>query len=88
MKSQNQVNVERARKLSAKKKAAAQAAWGETQEALIAPIEALPASRKPKSFEVNHAVAVARGAFLAALLNGKSLGDCKAAAVAVFPRFV
>ena len=80
MKSKAQSTVERARKLPAKRKAEAQAAWRCLSDAFETRQAAIPASRRPKSFEVHHTITKAREAFLGALVAGKSVAECAIAA--------
>lgn len=87
MTSTAQANAEAARKLPKRTRDAAAAVWRIVHGDMMGRIEALPMSRRPKVFEVHHAVEVARAAFLAALVAGHGLDVCRTAALKAFPDF-
>jgi hypothetical protein len=82
--------VEKARTLPAKVRRAAEGRWRIVYGEILDRADAVPAKQKLKNFEVHHVIEKARVAYLAELLAGNSLDQCRTAAlaVAVFEREV
>jgi len=75
--------VEAARNMPAKLKRGASVRWSVVHTFLIMQVEALPISKRPKVFEVHHAIEKARAAFLRELVNGNGINAAHDAAVKV-----
>lgn len=75
--------IEKARKLPKKTQNNARAVWQATYDEIIAQANSVPKKKRLKSFEVHHTVEKARAAFLGALVEGKTLDECRALALAV-----
>lgn len=77
MKSEAQSTVEVARQLPKHIRAAAQVRWCIVEGEVIDKTVAAAKPKRPKSFEVIHAVLKAREAFLVGLVAGEDLEACR-----------
>jgi hypothetical protein len=75
--------VEKARTLPVKVRRAAEGRWRIVHGEILDRADAVPAKQKLKNFEVHHVIEAARAAFLAELLAGNNLDQCRTAALAV-----
>lgn len=80
MKSKAQDTVERARTLPAKRREEASRVWAIAYGDIL---DRVPKGSRLKSYEVHHVVTKCREAFLTELVAGKTLAECRVAALAL-----